>query len=110
MTVDKPVKIPHIAHLNPRKIICGPWHTLILSESNKIFSTGSNYYGQCGYFPQSAGMLSDDDDEIILTPTRLEALDDIDVSKIATGDFHSIVLSKNGSLHSLYNSYICLFG
>ena len=77
--------------LGPKAVAAGGYHSMVLSQKGQVWTTGWNNYGQLGDgFP-------------ILYRTRFFAVMDSEDSQskavaIAAGDFHSIVLKRDGSV------------
>jgi alpha-tubulin suppressor-like RCC1 family protein len=69
---------------------CG--HTLLLDSAGKVYSFGSNTYGQLGY-----GNLTDSN-----TPQLIKALENVKITNIVAGgngvDGYSLALAENGDL------------
>jgi alpha-tubulin suppressor-like RCC1 family protein len=67
-------------------ISCGWKHSLALTESGRVLSWGSNYWGQLGV---------DDSSEPIIIE-----LNDLKIKKISFGEFHSLLLSCEGDIYA----------
>ena len=83
-------------------IACGYGHTLVLATDGSLFSFGDNYYGQLGtstnlgtYTPNPTGF----------DITSNGSLSGKTISKIACGNYHTLVLCSDGSLHSFGWNY-----
>jgi alpha-tubulin suppressor-like RCC1 family protein len=88
-----------IATLRSEKIIqisCGGYHSMALNDKGEVFSWGAGEYGQLGQ-PGRPHRLA--------TPTRIDALRDVQVSFIACGASHSIALSKDGQVRVLESQH-----
>ncbi|EDV24451.1 uncharacterized protein TRIADDRAFT_56257 [Trichoplax adhaerens] len=77
----KPEKITHVA--------AGRFHTLAVTDSNKLYSFGQG----------SEGALGHGDETDLNMPTSIESLEDKDVNIIACGGYHSAAITKNGELY-----------
>lgn len=79
---------------NPVKVQQGNWHSLILTDTNKIYVFGDNRYGQLG--------LGDFDKRLI--PTLLDFEFDGYISNIQQGGNHSMILTNIGKIYTFgYN-------
>ena len=65
-------------------------HSLVLMSSNKLYSTGDNSHGQLG--------LGDDLDRESVTP--IPKVFSLDFVSVATGESHSLALTKGGDLYA----------
>ncbi|GAA5837162.1 hypothetical protein JCM3766R1_002147 [Sporobolomyces carnicolor] len=76
-------------------ISSGAAHFLILaSPSSRLFALGDNRHGQLGVSQQR--MTSSRDDPLL---HRVEFFDGLNISQVATGAFHSIVLTEAGQVY-----------
>ena len=90
----------HYITSNVKDVVCGGCHTIILKHDNNLFVCGSNSYGQLGlghfenqYTPQ-------------LLMTDSDSNSNSDITQIACGSYHSIILKKNGDVLTFgYNRY-----
>jgi alpha-tubulin suppressor-like RCC1 family protein len=71
----------------------GAWHSLLLSTEGRIFSWGSNYWGQLGLDNQS----SRKDRHV---PTEIEFFRNLKVKEISAGSNFSFCLLENGDVYS----------
>lgn len=71
------------------QVACGGHHNLALTESGRVFSWGSNRYGQLGLKGKLLNLSS---------PQEVVALLGLPVLHIAAGDGHSMVVSRSGSV------------
>ena len=71
-------------------VYCGGSHTHILTTDGEVLSCGLGEYGRLG-----TGSTSD-----ALVPTTIDTFIDEDIIQVATGQSHSIALTKGGQLYS----------
>ncbi|RIB24463.1 regulator of chromosome condensation 1/beta-lactamase-inhibitor protein II [Gigaspora rosea] len=81
-------KDSYILPTKVKQIVGGLQHTLVLQENGYVFSFCRSYYGSLGL-----GKISHD--KKITFPTRIKNLENCHF--IATGDFHSIAVDKEGN-------------
>lgn len=74
---------------NAKDIACGEYYTMFLLNDGTIFGCGENDYAQLGI-----GI----NNNPITTPTK-SSIDLTDVCKIACGQYHTIVLLKDGTVY-----------
>ncbi len=77
----EPIKV--LEHVDD--VACGKYYSLIKMQDGRMFSTGTNEYGQCGL-----GKCSD--------PFYKPKLAMYDVAEISAGHMHGMALQKNGDL------------
>ena len=75
------------------QIVGGRSHTAALTKDGKVFTWGSNEYGQLG---------QGDNDRYI--PTKVESLDGIFIVKIACGEEHTVAITDKGETYTWYVS------
>lgn len=78
---------------NNKKVIaisCGGAHSMALTESGEVFSWGYNGDGQLG--------IGNNDNQN--KPIRVINLYSVNITKIAAGDRHSLLLSSNGEIYT----------
>ena len=110
--IQKPKKVEYfIKHnLKVKKVSCGGYHTIVISDSDELFSFGKGIYGQCGYGQQ----------ENISTPKkvyfnenqnlRYEKDKNIKITDIKCGGDHSLFLSSNNNLYVCGHGYLGQLG
>ena len=84
---------------NGKKVIsisCGYWHSLALTECGRVFSWGSNNWGElgrniCKYFNSNR-------------PIPIELCKEIIINKISCGLHHSLLLSIDGEIYVFGNN------
>lgn len=81
-----PVQV-HLAELI-RQAACGVYHTLLLTDSGRVLSTGGNNCGQLGIGSKLTSY----------SPVRVRALEDCFIEKVAAGS-HSAALSDRGEIY-----------
>ena len=69
----------------------GKFHSIFLAQSGKLFSLGSNRYGQCG--------VSNYIYKHIETPIEINH-DGIKIKQISVGNHHSLVLDHEGKIYA----------
>lgn len=72
------------------EISCGHCHTLLLDDEGKVYSWGSNMFGQLG---RDSGDYSHE-------PQLVEGLEDAFVTQIGCGDYFSAALTDKGKLYT----------
>jgi hypothetical protein len=78
---------------NDEKVIqisCGYWHSMALTESGRVFSWGSNDFGQL------ARINNNEDGN---KPSIVSLSNKIAIKKISCGQCHSLLLSQNGDIY-----------
>lgn len=73
---------------NIQQIACGAFHNMALDQNGRVLTWGTNDYGQLGNGGTSYQK----------TPQKVVDLDEIEVSDVVAGGWHSIALSKHGEL------------
>ncbi len=73
-----------------KSVHAGKFHSLILTESNKLYGLGYNKYGQLG-INSSLYQHSEEAMEVFT--------DGLDIDQIAVGAHHCLILDKNGDLY-----------
>jgi len=69
-------------------IECGGYHTVGLTKNGQVVSWGDNDHGQLGHGDIKARSV----------PTKIEALDGMDITKISCGRWHTVVLTDQGEV------------
>jgi alpha-tubulin suppressor-like RCC1 family protein len=72
-----------------KKIVCGNNYTIVLTNDNKIYSCGDNYYGQLGRIGNNKKMM-----EVLIEGNRSGIKD------ISCGHDHTFVLTNDNKLYS----------
>ncbi|OQS05619.1 E3 ubiquitin-protein ligase HERC2 [Thraustotheca clavata] len=75
-------------------VTCGREYTLALTKDHKVFSWGANDYGQLGV----AGTM-----RYQRSPVHVTSLDDVQVTQVAAGDYHSAALTASGEVYTWGN-------
>jgi RCC1 and BTB domain-containing protein len=71
------------------RIACGYYHSLALKQDGTVFSFGRNDYGQLGL----------GNNENVRVPTQVMALSTLCIREITSGCYHSIALTRTGSVY-----------
>ena len=105
---------PHLVEAmvgkKPRQVSCGGFHTAVVTEDGKLYTTGGGEHGQvsgkCDLSKPIAGVarscfcyrfkLGHNDRVNRLKPTFVQALDGEFVSEITCGWSHSVALTSKG--------------
>ncbi|CAB9507022.1 RCC1 and BTB domain-containing protein 2 [Seminavis robusta] len=89
---------PHLVEAmvgkKPRQVSCGGFHTAVVTEDGKLYTTGGGEHGQLGH----------NDRVNRLKPTFVQALDGEFVSEITCGWSHSVALTAKGLVYTWGNS------
>lgn len=75
------------------RVATGEAHSLLVTESGKVFSFGSNYRGGTGLGVDSGSTL-------IATPIDTTNLEDKRITQVAAGGRHSLLLADDGTVFS----------
>jgi alpha-tubulin suppressor-like RCC1 family protein len=70
------------------RIACGYYHSLALTLDGSVYSFGRNDYGQLGIGNNEASRV----------PLRIEALSTLAIKDVTSGCYHSIALTRTGSV------------
>ena len=73
-----------------KQVACGDYHTLCLTEEGKVFAWGGSLH------KKTADATSSDKSE----PRVVSTLQNVCVTQISCGDFHSIALDQYGTVYS----------
>ena len=71
------------------QVSCGAAFTLLLTEECQLLSFGENMYGQCGI-----------DAPIVEKPTVVPSCNGLPIIEVATGSFHSLILTNTGIVYA----------
>lgn len=85
----------HVEELNLLKVTdisCGVYHTLVLTQGDKVYSFGGGAGGKLGL-----DILLEND---VLIPNKIMSLDDSRVVEVAAGPYHSLALSEDGKVYA----------
>ncbi|KAK7494796.1 hypothetical protein BaRGS_00013923, partial [Batillaria attramentaria] len=85
---NKPSCIKSLKSEKSRLVACGRHHSIIATESGKIYTFGANNDGQLGI----DGLTSTD------TPKHVDSLEDTQYKMVAAGSDHSMALTEDGRL------------
>jgi hypothetical protein len=89
---DTPIKVNGFSGERVVMISCGGWHSMALTESGRVFSWGSNKYGQLG-----------NGNTVDSNMPKLVELNSVMVERISCGKWHSLLLSKDGDIYAFGN-------
>ncbi|KAJ2456017.1 hypothetical protein EV183_000360 [Coemansia sp. RSA 2336] len=81
------------------RIGCGSYHSFAVSKDGVVYAWGLNNFHQLGLKPNEGGS-----EEIVYEPTRVSALEGINIAKISGGEHHTIALAADGALYSFGRS------
>ena len=96
-----PMLVPIFKDMIIINVSCGSFHTMVITQGNKLWSFGNNRSGQLGRVTQG------NDNP---TPRLVPAFEDMVVTKISCGSKHTMVITEGGKLWSFgYNRY-CQLG
>lgn len=90
-TIDQslPVEVEFFSSLKIKEIITGFFHTFVITSDNTLYSYGSNVHGQLGHLDN----LDRD------SPQEVLFFKDKNIHQVATGESHTLVLTKDGRLY-----------
>ena len=110
--IQKPKKVEFFIkkNLKVKNVSCGGYHTIIMTESEELFSFGKGIYGQCGfgepedtstpkkiYFDENQNLKYENDKKI-------------SIIDIKCGGEHSLFLSSNKKLYVCGHGYLGQLG
>ncbi|CRK92458.1 CLUMA_CG006020, isoform A [Clunio marinus] len=78
------------SHQRIKKISCGMEHCVLLTSNGDVFSFGCGLRGALGHYEVNS----------LKVPKQIEALAGLKVVDIATGSFHSVVLTSFGDVYT----------
>jgi len=73
------------------EVCCGSYHTLVLTESSKLFAFGWNKQGRIGVGESS---------DIVSTPIEVSFPSDVKIKAVGTGNSSSWAIDVNGNLYT----------
>jgi E3 ubiquitin-protein ligase HERC4 len=88
--LGQPQVVESLSQFKVLQVACGGHHNLALLKSGRVFSWGSNKYGQLGL---RATVLANS------SPQEVVALLGLPILHIAAGDAHSMVVSQSGAVY-----------
>ena len=81
------------------QIVCGYYYTMFLTDDDNIYGVGANYSYQLGYSSSTSSQS---------TPRHLswfhEGGNNITISQIACGDYHTMFLTDDGNVYGVGNN------
>lgn len=89
LPVSTPTRIPNLTGV--KDVCCGNYFTMVLTTNHEVYAWGDNGNGLLG--------LRDTGQIWITTPTRVKALKNLKVKKIACGSNHAIVITEDGEVY-----------
>jgi alpha-tubulin suppressor-like RCC1 family protein len=81
-------------------IVCGPWHTAIITSSGQLFTYGDGTFGVLGH----------GDTQTIARPKEVESLKGLRVKCVACGPWHTSAIVEVGSSFKSYPSKLFTWG
>ena len=103
MASRDPQPIAELEGKTVKSLSAGAFHSVaVVADGSdavgRIYTWGSNYYGQAGFMPQTRGMIAD---EMLLNPSEFtENMQSESIKAVKCGDFHSIALAESGTVFS----------
>jgi hypothetical protein len=85
-----PIKLNAFNDEKVIQISCGYLHSMALTESGRVFSWGSNDFGQLGL---------NNNNKHVNKPSIVSLSNEIAIKKISCGREHSLLLSQNGDIY-----------
>ena len=85
-----PVKMPRGSG-RPVAVFAGGWHTMVITDTDKVVGWGLNNWGQLG-IPVTGGC--------VYTPVVIKSLSGIGVTQLACGEHHTLALKSDGTVLS----------
>jgi hypothetical protein len=83
----KPIVINCLNGIIAKRVSCGYYHTIVLTDSGDVYSFGHNVYGECG----NNGFNS-----YQLTPFKINGFNGHKIIGISCGKHHSLALTESG--------------
>lgn len=77
----------------PKQVSCGGFHTAVVTDDGRLYTFGGGEHGQLGH----------NDRVNKVTPTYVQALEDVFVSQITCGWSHSVALTSKGRIFTWGN-------
>ena len=95
------ITTPKLLSLNftVKQIACGNSFTLLLDDNGNVYGAGSNEYGQLGLESDYKKT------SVVSTFTKIDALSDKKIVKIAASGYASFALTDNNELYSFGDNY-----
>jgi alpha-tubulin suppressor-like RCC1 family protein len=88
-----PIKVLGFGKEKVTRISCGGTHSMALLESGRVYSWGSNEFGQLGF----------ENVKVSHKPKNIE-MSDVKISKISCGAYHSLLLTNDGFIYAFGNN------
>ena len=110
--IQKPKKVEYfIKHnLKVKKVSCGGYHTIVITDSDELFSFGKGIYGQCGYGQQENTSIPKKVYFYENQNLKYEKDKNIKIIDIKCGGEHSLFLSSNNFLYACGHGYLGQLG
>ncbi|XP_050536005.1 probable E3 ubiquitin-protein ligase HERC4 isoform X1 [Daktulosphaira vitifoliae] len=89
---------------NIKSVACGKNHTLALTEDGKLYSCGSNDFGQLGHNGPRTKL------RINLISEQISNVDSLVMTNVACGEAHSMALNEWGQLYTWGSDSHCQLG
>ena len=110
--IQKPKKVDFFIknNLKIKRVSCGGYHTIVITESNELYSFGKGIYGQCGYGqPDNTPTPK----RVVFNENQNEKYENnrnITIIDIKCGGEHSLFLSSNKKLYTCGHGYLGQLG
>lgn len=88
--VYEPRLVDSMKNINIIQVAAGGTHSVILADQGTVFSFGRGAFGQLGHNITSSELI----------PKKVEALENVVVTQVAAGGYHTIAMTEQGTLYS----------
>ena len=110
--IQKPKKVEFFIknNIKIKRVSCGGYHTIVIANSDELFSFGKGIYGQCGYGqPEDTSIPK----KVIFEEKQniqYENNKAINIIDIKCGGEHSLFLSSNNNVYTCGHGYLGQLG
>jgi alpha-tubulin suppressor-like RCC1 family protein len=91
--IATPIDTSNLGGLKITQVAAGREHSLVLAEDGRVLSFGANVYGK-------TGLATNTGETLVATPIDTTHLGSLQVTQIAAGNDHSLVLTDDGRVFS----------